>query len=165
MSLRKRRIAFGAALGLLPLGCRTEVEDYTAARRYCVTWSTMRISPYEVEKPTELTRWLTEEVGTGVHSPLWWSLGDNILGLQAVHHGPPPGRYWLRMHFWYFYLAADEQEKKQIVATARRYFGASDRAARAAISAEAFEKRGRLIMHSPASPHTALPSTQPASSR
>ena len=156
MSLRKRHIVFWSIVVLLPLGMRTEVEDYTAARRYCLTWVMMRISPYVVESPTELTRWLTVKVGTGGHNPVWWSLGDNFLGFQAVHHGPPPGRYWLRATFWNFYLAADEQEKEQVIALARRYFDTNDRTTRAAISAEAWEKWGRSITSPLPAPHTDL---------
>ncbi len=145
MFARRRLVIFFALVVLLPLGTRTQVEDYTAARRTCLTWALMRISPYVVETPSEMTRWLTEKVEAGAHSPVWWLEGNSILGFQAYRQGPLPGRYRLRFLFWEYYQMAGEQEKERVIATTRRYFEASDPDMRNAISAEAHKKWGQLI--------------------
>jgi hypothetical protein len=144
MFVRRRLVILLALVVLLPFGTRTQVEDYTAARRTCLTWASMRMSPYVVETPTEITRWLTEKVGTGAHSPVWWLEESSILGFQAYRHGPLPGRYRLRFLFWNYYQMAGAQEKEQVLATTRRYFEASDPDMRNAISAEAHKKWGHL---------------------
>jgi|UniRef100_UPI00378477D5 hypothetical protein len=156
MSLRKRHIALGALFVLLPLGTRKEMEDRTAAMRSCLTWATMRISPYVLGKPSETTRWLSEKVIAGAHEPVWWLFESNNLWLQLPRHGPPPGHYPLRTLFWDFYQQAGEREKEQVIATARRYFDASDSMTRSAIFDEAYEKWVSPITRSQAAPRTDL---------
>lgn len=154
MSLRKRHIALGALLVLLPLGTRKEMEDRTAATRGCLTWATIRISPYVLGKPTAATRWLSGDVIAGAHEPVWWLYESNNLWVQLPRHGPLPGRYPLRTQFWVFYQRAGEREKEQVIATARRYFDASDPETRGNIYGEAKEKWGSPITPLPAAPHT-----------
>lgn len=103
----------------------------------------MRVSPYAVAKPSELTLWLTEKVGTGAHTPVWWVFESNILWLQLPRYGPPPGHYKLSFMFWDYYQRAEEQEKDQVIATTRRYLKASDPMRRSEIFAEAHEKWGK----------------------
>lgn len=156
MSLRKRHVALGALLVLLPLGTRKEMEDRTAAMRGCLTWATMRISPYALGKPTAATRWLSEKVIAGAHEPVWWLYESNNLWFQLPRYGPLPGRYPLRTLFWDFYQQAGEREKEQVIATVRRYFEAEDPMMRDKIFVEAKEKWGSPITPLPAAPHTGL---------
>ncbi|MBB5033214.1 hypothetical protein HNQ65_002797 [Prosthecobacter vanneervenii] len=132
-------------MALLPLGMRTQVEDYTGAHRICLTWAFIRISPYLVEAPTEMTRWFTEKAGAGTHSPVWCFEGNSILGFQAYRQGPAPGRHRQRFLFYYMYLSVGKEDKERVIASARRYLDASDPGLCNAIFAEAYNEWGRLI--------------------
>ncbi len=46
---RRRVFILLVLVVLLPLGTRTQVQDYNNAMRTCLTWAAIRISPYFVE--------------------------------------------------------------------------------------------------------------------